>query len=236
MDKPTIIAFDTTSDYISLALGNSNEIIANQHIYGPRAHLAHLMPAIDGLLKRAGLCLPGLDAIAVGTGPGSFTGTRIGIATAKSLAQGSGKPLIGISSLDILAAGLETDPRQLSYPIIDANRHEIYTAAYHGNTRFSAYQILTVDELSEIMARESAGILATGNGLVLYEEYFLDKLGDKFITAAKSKWFPNAKYLIELAEKSLRQERPPGNDYYTINPIYLRLSDAEERLKRQKRP
>jgi len=235
MNKPTMLALDTTSDYISLALGNSSEVIANQHIYGPRAHLAHLVPAIDELLKTAGVSLKDLDVIAVGTGPGSFTGTRIGVATAKSLAQGGGLPLIGISSLDILTIGLEATPRQLIYPIVDANRHEIYTAAYYGNVRSSPYEILDIDKLAETLAQTEENITATGNGLVLYEKFLADKLGDKFITAPKGKWYPNAKYLIKLAEESFLQRRPAVNDYYDIDVIYLRLSDAEERLKRQKK-
>lgn len=236
MEELKIVAFDSTSDYLSLALSVGGEIIANKHIYEPRAHLAHLVPAIAKLLKSVDLSLQEIGLLAVGTGPGSFTGTRIGVATAKSLAQGSGKPLVGIASLDILAAGLEARPQQLVYPIVDANRRQVYTAAYRGDNRISPYDIVTVDKLAETLARENNDLLATGNGLALYGKFLMDKLGDKFIPAVEDKWYPNAKYLIKIAEKKFSREQATNNDYYKINPIYLRLSDAEERLKRQSHP
>lgn len=228
---PVILAFDTTTDYLSLALGRRCKTAASRHFSAYRDHMKKLMPAVDEVLKEAGKTLAAVDALAVGIGPGSFTGARIGVATAQGLAHGSGKPLIGISSLDILAAAV-TKPEALTCPIVDAKRGEVYTAFYRNGKRLTDYLVLYPDDLALFLKDQPGEIIAFGDGLVLHGSTLKKKLGKRFKVGSEEKWFPNAENLIGLAADRLTASAPPA--YYEVLPIYIRLSDAEEALKRQK--
>lgn len=232
-NNPLILAFDTATDYLSVAIGNSDIIVANRHVYAPRAHLSLLLPTIDELLEEAAISLKEVDALAVGIGPGSFTGSRIGVATAQGLAHGAGKPLVGISSLDVLAEPLLSETA-LVCPIIDAKRREVYFAFYREGKRLSDYEVNFPEELALILDKQTDNIIiGIGDGLNEYQSLLTKKLGKRFITAAEDKWYPRAEDLIRSAERRMEESNLP--DYYRVLPIYIRLSDAEEALKRRKR-
>jgi tRNA threonylcarbamoyladenosine biosynthesis protein TsaB len=117
------------------------------------AHARELMPAVAEVMERAGLSYPDLEAIAVGVGPGTFTGLRIGVATARALASANGLPLRPVSSLAALAAGIEAQAR---LPVIDAKRGEVFAAEYApGGGRRWGPLALRPEELAERVATEA---------------------------------------------------------------------------------
>lgn len=240
-----ILAFDTSGDQLTVALGTAREIVAARHEPAPRAHLSSLIPTIDTLLEEAGLAIRDVEYLAVGVGPGSFTGLRIGVATARGLAQAAGKPLIGVSSLDILAqsAAIEPTGADLIYPITDAKRGEVYTAVYENDgRRLGEYRVTR----PETLARELAGLEGTavlvGDGLARYGALFKETAHsgapEKIDFAPESAWLPNALVLIKLAEERILLEKglPAGQrfPYGDVLPMYLRLPEAEENLLREK--
>jgi tRNA threonylcarbamoyladenosine biosynthesis protein TsaB len=235
-----ILAFDTATDYLSVALGTGGRTIAACHAPAPRAHLGRLLPTVDSLLAESGLTLADIDYLAVGIGPGSFTGLRIGVATAQGLAHALRKPLIGVPTLNIIAGGVADSfrrqkPGQKSqiriYPVMDAKRGEIFTATYDGDgKRLSDYRVLDPKKLAAELTAGGRHVTAAGDGLRCYRDIFA--AGDTPIEfAPEPLWAPNASVLIKLAEERITET--DIGPYVQVLPIYIRLSDAEENRKRE---
>lgn len=230
--KPIILAFDTATDYLTAAVGGQDNILASRHFLARRDHMAKLLPAIDDILKETGIILAQIDRLAVGVGPGSFTGVRIGVATAQGLAHGTGKQLIGVSTLDILAEPiLAENTTALICPIMDAKRGEVYTAFYQNGKRLTDYSLLFPEDLVKLLSEQIQEVVVTGDGLMKYQTMLVEKLGKRIKIEPEDRWFPRAGNMIKLA---LKQRGKPVSPYYRVLPIYIRLSDAEEGLKRQK--
>src|SRR3712207_4927086 len=124
-----ILSIDSSTSSASCAILEDNKLLGEITLNDKKQHSVILMPLIDSLLKDLKLTINDIDAFAVSSGPGSFTGLRIGIATVKGLADGTGKPFVGISSLDGLAFNLAYSSGIIC-PIIDALRDNVYTALY----------------------------------------------------------------------------------------------------------
>ncbi len=124
---------DTSGTYCVLALAEDDGSVRAASLFGSKRSLSRrLLGEVDGLLTRNGLTLAEMTAFAVGLGPGSFTGVRVGVTTAKTLAQVSGKPLVGVGTLDAYAAGLE-QLEMAMLPVLPSRRGEVYAAVYeHG--------------------------------------------------------------------------------------------------------
>jgi tRNA threonylcarbamoyladenosine biosynthesis protein TsaB len=138
-------------------------------------HSTRLLPLAAELLARAGLRWGELDRIAVGVGPGTFTGLRVGIATAHGLAQSSGAELVGVSSLRALALAAPAEETVLA--AIDARRGEVFLAGYHGGMEILAPRALAPDALADLLAEQyepacAEGWLANGDGAIRYRDAF----------------------------------------------------------------
>ena len=130
------------------------------------AHARELMPAVAAVMERAGIAYPELEAIAVGVGPGAFTGLRIGIATARGLASANGLPLKPVSSLAALAEGIDGEPR---LPLIDAKRGEVFAALYGPGGVLRWGPLAEVPErLAERVRADGVSPLAAGDGSVRF--------------------------------------------------------------------
>jgi universal bacterial protein YeaZ len=148
-----ILCVETGTEVCSVSLSNNSEIVDIRESAEPQAHARQLAVFIDELLKKNNLTTKDLSAVAVSEGPGSYTGLRIGVSTAKGICFGAGIPLIAVSSLQALTYGatklVEDVDRTLFCPMIDARRMEVYTALYNGDgsTR-TAVEALIIDENS----------------------------------------------------------------------------------------
>lgn len=132
----TFLAFDTSGEMCVLALAEEDGAVRAVTVFEGRRTLSRrLMGELDSLLTRSGLTLPDLTAFAVGVGPGSFTGVRVGVTTAKTLAQVTGKPLVGVGTLDAYAAvWLTHDDDTSLVPVLPSRRGEVYAAVYQGGS------------------------------------------------------------------------------------------------------
>ena len=189
-----ILAFDTATEVATSAL------VADGEVLGERSsHAVTLLEDVDALLRQSGTQTRDVEALAVGIGPGSFTGVRIGLSTARGLAFALDVPVAGISTLDALAAGA---PGAL--PVIDARRREVFVPG----------RVLMPAEL-EI----EAGLLCVGSGAVRYRELLAGK-GADIPPDADERHLPRARFHAELA----RDFRPADE----VEPLYLRLPDADK--------
>jgi tRNA threonylcarbamoyladenosine biosynthesis protein TsaB len=189
-----ILAFDTATDVATSALLDGTRLV------GERTGAARsLLVDVDALLEAAGASPGDLDALVVGTGPGSFTSTRIGLALARGLGLALGIPAAGISTLDALASSAPD-----AVPVIDARRHEVFV---------SGPRALPPDELDL-----EPGALCVGNGAVRYRA-LLEGLGAVVPPGRDDVHLPHARLHAALAEAF-----GPVDE---IEPVYVRLPDAE---------
>ena len=218
---------------LTVAVADEKQALAEESRLAARAHMSLLLPMLRDVLGRAGLTFADVDHLAVGIGPGSFTGTRIGVATAQGLALASNDRLVGISTLDVLAAQVAAPPGVLVCPVIDAKRKEIYTGVFpteEAPQKFAAPLVRAASSWAAELSTLGRRILFVGDGLWQYKEVFVSVLGDNAVFADESLWYPNAGVLIELAKE--RINRGDFQPYHEVLPIYTRLSDAEEALLR----
>lgn len=218
-----ILGIETSTMTGSVALMDEKRLIAEYTLNLRETHTSRLMPAIDRMLKDASLAVKDLDGIAVSLGPGSFTGLRIGIATAKGLAQGLNIPIVGIPTLDGLAYNL-FNRRDLVSPILDARKGEVYCVLYKNGKRFSKYMAYELGELLEKIGLRIKGqglrVIFLGDGIEVYGDLIKKKLGKKAIFAPKARRLPSASSIAELGLKKLR--RGKKSNLLTLKPIYVR--------------
>jgi tRNA threonylcarbamoyladenosine biosynthesis protein TsaB len=226
-----LLGIDTATRRVGVVLASEHGLIArlelgNADRAAPPRHAETLAPAIEATCRQAGVTVDHLSVIAVGIGPGMFTGLRVGVTTAKVLAQSLRIPVIPIPSLDLFAYPLRHS-RALIVPAIDARRHEVYYALYRpvpgGVQRVSDYEMGAPEELAcELEARAEEALLC-GDGAERFAGVFapLDRV--EFAGIAHSA--PSLSALAELAVARYQREEfcPPAD----VLPMYLRKSDAE---------
>lgn len=225
-----LLAIDTATRRVGVALGGPQGVVGQVELGSPTEgqprHAEQLAPAIEYLCRETGVPLAHVSAVAVGIGPGMFTGLRVGVTTAKVLAQTLRVPIIPIPSLDLIAYPLR-HASSLVVPVLDARRHEIYFALYQpvpgGLQRVSGYEIGTPDDLvGELVSRGREALIA-GDGSVRFRDVF-DEV-DRVELAGPGHSAPSLAALVELA--SARYEREEFCGPVEVAPMYLRKSDAE---------
>lgn len=222
-----ILGFDTATDMLTVALKVANQW---QHIaeLRPRVHLKYLVPKIDVLVKASKIKKEELNFITVGLGPGSFTGLRIGVATAQTLAHALKIPLIGIPTLDVIAQKLGQEKKYLTFKYIcvalDAKKGEVYSCLYRRKDlqldRVSLIQLLKPETLVSRLKEVKEPTILAGDVVLNYKAYFSEMLNKQLVFAEQSFWYPNATVLIQLAQKKIKEDK--FKPYYQILPIYLR--------------
>ncbi len=221
-----VLGIDTATSRVSVALGEAGEVLGSVTLAGGRRHAEQLAPAIRSLCHELGVRLDRVSAIGVGLGPGLFTGLRVGVTTAKILSQALRIPVIGISSLDLVAYPLRHSSRRIVV-VLDARRHEVFDASYQpvpgGVQRVSEYQVRTPADLVADLAVESGELLLAGDGARRYRAE-LDVLEHAELAGAAFD-APSAVALVELA--TARAEREEFAAPWDLRPLYLRQSDAE---------
>lgn len=218
-----ILAIDTSTKFGSVALVNDRSLIAEVQLGVELTHSETLVTTIDWILSSADHNRESIDLVACAIGPGSFTGLRIGLATAKGLALGLCKPLIGISSLLALASGFSYYPGVV-VPAIDAKRDEVYAAAYKLGKVVLCEDVLPPESLCKKLEGFSENLLFISDGFSRYESVFRKKLGERVLGSAGDSRFPHASNLAFLAgDRFLKGEI---DDAAKLVPNYLRHPDA----------
>ena len=180
------------------------------------AHARELMPAIARVMEQAGVGFAELEAIAVGRGPGTFTGLRIGIATARALAQAHALELRPVSSLAVLAEGIEA-PSRLA--VLDARRGEVFAALYENGTAAIGPLVATPEQLADRLANARPRPLAAGDGSVRFRQV-LEAAGVAVLDDESPSHVVRGLHVCRLAAGV------PGAAPETVLPDYLRDPDA----------
>ncbi len=253
-----VLALDTATEVTCVGLARwpedtsgASELIAERNVRAPRAALSRLLPAVRETMAAERLVPGEIDAVVCGRGPGSYTGVRIGMATAKGLAHGLGVPLIGVGTLDAIAAGFAGEPCLLGV-VGDAMRGEVYPALFEigedGAARLGPDEVALPGAVAERWAFETEGALVlAGDGLSKHAEVFARVLGDRACTAPEDRWWPSGRTLLsaawaDSAHAALWTSRADAEDGVSARtdaseagahhagrllPVYTNLSDAE---------
>lgn len=223
-----VLAIDTATVLASVALVEGDTVIAESSVSNIKTHSRILMPMISKVFEIASLRPRDIDAIGVSIGPGSFTGVRIGVATAKGMAISLKKPLIGVSTLDGLAQNTPFADGIIC-PILDAREGQVNNALYrfekYSLKRLTDYRVLSIYELIEELMGYTEKIIMSGDGVFLYRDVITNALSEKVFFAPVNAIMPRATSIAYLASERIKRgiQSASGN----VVPIYLKKSYAE---------
>lgn len=235
-----ILALDSSSLVASVAVVTDAVLTAEYTVNYKKTHSQTLLPMIDEIARMIELDLETIDAIAVAAGPGSFTGLRIGSATAKGLGLALGKPLISVSTIDAMAYGL-FGTADLVVPIMDAKRNQVYTGIYEfliQNERYTMNPLLVpcaigIEELLKKLNQKNQRVIFTGDGILAYQEQIAKQIQVAYSFAPAHLNRQRAGAVGALAALYFKEGKTESAREH--KPDYLRLSQAErernERLK-----
>ncbi len=218
-----ILAIDTSTDTCSVAVLKDGEVLIETSQKVKAGHSGTILKLIDNVLNDSGIRKKDINLIAAGLGPGSFTGIRIGISTARGLAAAVKCEIRGVSTLDAVAANVPESDIHIM-PVLDARKGEIFCALYDKNRLRLSPQVNIEPAQVKGMITEPA--LFAGNAVGLYDEVFRKCLGSLYQAADRDLWYPKASVIGRLALNSATAV----ND---INPVYVRASDADLLLKKK---
>jgi tRNA threonylcarbamoyladenosine biosynthesis protein TsaB len=218
----TIVGFDTstaaTSACVLRADGEAFEHVPDPtRLFDPPGHSRELLPAVEDLMTRAGVGWGDVRAVAVGVGPGAFTGLRIGVATARALATAAGIRVHPVSSLAALAAGIGAP---VALPLIDARRGEVFGALYRGGEPVLGPFVARPEEAAGRAGPELADALCAGDGSLRFRQ-ILEAAGVRVAPDGSGLHVVRALQVCRLAA-GVPAERPEA-----VLPTYIRDPDAE---------
>jgi tRNA threonylcarbamoyladenosine biosynthesis protein TsaB len=212
-----LLAIDTATSAVTVALHEDGSVLAESSRLDARGHGEHLAPGIVEVLARAGRTAGEVAAVVAGTGPGPFTGLRVGLVTARTFAFARGIPVFGVCSLDALAhqawLGDAVGLGQSCVVATDARRKEVYWARYDITARGVVRRGEPRVAKAEAITEQVRGLPVVGRGGVLYAESFGPRLGPLDVSAAA---------LADLAARHLAA----GEELPEADPMYLRRPDA----------
>lgn len=225
-----VLGIDTSTLMTTCAVMENDNLLGEFSLSLDMSHSEALVPMIQQLMDNLKLKINDMDLIAVAIGPGSFTGLRIGLATAKSFAHVTGKPIIGVSSLETLA--MAHPFQETVVAMMDARRDRVFAGIYRMQdfpVQLKAPDAVTVVDLIEFLKEFTGRIIAVGDGATVYREEFTQELGDRIIFSPGHLNLSSASAVCRLALD--RFNNGITEDLFTMAPNYLRDSQAQRSLK-----
>ena len=226
-----VLGIESSTMQGGVALVGETGLVAEYTLNVEVTHSERLLPALDRLLTDAGVGLDALGGLAVSIGPGSFTGLRIGLSTAKGLAYATGLPLVGVPTLEVLAWSVPYAAVPVC-PVLDARKQEVYAALFR-YTHGALVPVMQPTALAPevLCARIRRPTLFLGDGLAEYGDLFRRLLGEKLLVPPPASRGARPGSLADLGRQRLLRGEQDALD--TIVPLYLRPSEAELRLRQR---
>ena len=212
-----LLALDTSTDYLTLAVLDGEKIISQFHKKVSRNHSSLLIAAIDKVIKKARLKIKDIDGFIVGVGPGSFTGLRIGVTTVKALGYALRKPIVAVPTFDAIVGNVKNF-RGVICPVLDARKNKVYACLYRSDgknvKRISTYLLLPVKDLMKKVAK--------------YDKVFF--LGDALSLIGKDTgmdfiWHPRAEVIGRLGLDNFKKRKFTKPE--DLEPMYLYSKECD---------
>ncbi len=231
-----ILGIDSSATSASAAVVKDGKILSEMFLNVGLTHSVTLLSAIKNVVETSGHTVKEIDAVAVTNGPGSFTGVRIGVATAKGIAEPDSKKCIPVSTLEAIAYPL-ADSDCIAVAVMDARCNQVYCALFSCEnseiTRITQDDAISLDALCDMLCKyNDKKIILIGDGADISYKYLNGKVQNLFVASSRIK-HQSASSVALIAEKKLE-----NNDSVKVPselvPSYLRLSQAERELKKKK--
>jgi len=221
------LAIETSGRIGSVALAEDGRALVEDTFPHGLQHAARIIPAIDGLCRQLGWSSPELQEIYVSAGPGSFTGLRIGITLAKTLAMVTRAALVAVPSVRVIVENAPADAKN-AIVVLDAKRDQIFTASFvRTNNGWQQRDPAQLSVLTEMLAKSPRPVYLIGEGIPYHRKFIPDNDGEIFVTD-ESLWRPRAGTVATLGWKMARSGE--FTDAMKLLPIYIRRPEAEEKL------
>lgn len=231
-----VLGIESSTPTASVALASPEGLLGEMTLNIGLTHSEQLLPLIDDLIKQTRISISQVEGIAVASGPGSFTGLRIGMATAKGLAQGSDIPLVSVPTLTALAYAGASGSQGLVSPVMNARREEVYTALFRYKNdqeeQLAPFQAVAAKEWVETLKEYDEPILFAGDGVLPYREVWKESLQEKALLPSAVFLTARASAVAWLGRDKLQKGH--HDDLYTLKPLYLRPAEAQVKLARAK--
>jgi len=227
VSRPCFLGIETSGVTTGVALGDVDAVLFEESLGSGASHDELLLPLLDKALKATGTRLAGLAGIGVAIGPGMFSALRVGLSVAKGLAVAHDLPVKGVNALWALAEAAGSPGRPV-LAVVDARKSQVYAAMYLDAEQLIEPAVLTPPELAELARQRVTGRLAVAGNAALCANA-LRQAGIDFIAAGIAA--PPPRVIVQAAARAL--VNGPGDDIETLEPLYLRRTDAE--LNRERR-
>ena len=224
-----ILTIDSATDTVCVSIYKDGDILCEMFLLRPRAQLKYLAGAIADTIKMSGIDKTEIDLIAVTNGPGSFTGLRLSLTAAKTIAQVLELKMAEVNTLDAIAFLLSPFSK-FTVSALDARRNEIFACIYenteNGQVKISNYNAYSKEEFVNCLSELPSGeFIITGNALERYGEFIKSSVPcAKF--ASKNFWYPKGIAIAKIAEAICNENRV--KNYADVSAFYMRKSEAEE--------
>lgn len=228
-----VFGIDTCCMAATAAIMTDDRLAAQIMINNKKTHSQKIMPMIEFMANQADISILDIDCFAAAVGPGSFTGVRIGVATAKALAHAVDKPCVAVSTLHALANNV-SEFDGIICPILDARRGQVYNALFEGRKldRMCEDRACSMEELCDELKQTDKEIMFLGDGVSVFADYIKQALGERVVFAQRMDRMNLAASVAEIGYQKMLKGETCG--YAELTPKYLRLSQAErERLERE---
>ncbi len=229
-----VLAIDTSTAVAAIALMDDEKLLGEYSLNNKKTHSQKLMVMIKEIFKDLEIMPSDIDVFAASTGPGSFTGLRIGVTTAKAMAFATSKPVIGVPTLDALAYNVVTSSFIIC-PILDARNNQVFTALYQSKDgkleRITEYLGIPVDELVQLIKEKNKTVIFTGDAIDLHRDYFITELSGNCEFSPLAMRLQRASSVAEIALKMAKEGKFESS--FELVPFYLRKSQAERELEKK---
>ena len=223
---PRALAIETSSRVGSIAAVEDGRVLADEQFEHGLQHAAQIVPIIDRLTRARGWSPRELEELYVSAGPGSFTGLRIGITLAKTLALASGVKLVAVPTVRVLVENAPSDARHVVI-VLDAKRDQIFTARFERvGEAWVEREPAQLSSVHEMLARSPRPVHLLGEGIP-YHQKFLENLPSDVVVTPMESWRPHASVVAKLGDEMARRGQFVDADRFT--PIYIRKPEAEEK-------
>jgi len=223
------LGIDTSTKTCSVALLKDHSLIIEITLSDNLSHSRKFLSLINYALDKARIKISEIDCFAVSTGPGSFTGLRIGIGTLKGLCLATGKPIVGVSTLEALSYSIPYNSA-LICPILDARKNEVYTSLF----RYQDKRLVRlIDDMvispEELLPKIKEKVIFLGDGVEVYKDIILEKLDDLAIFLPRFFNQPRGTNVAEIG--MIKLNRGETLNLHDLKPTYIRRSEAEIKWK-----
>ncbi|MGL4796854.1 MAG: tRNA (adenosine(37)-N6)-threonylcarbamoyltransferase complex dimerization subunit type 1 TsaB [Paraclostridium sp.] len=231
-----ILGIDTSTHSTSICVLDNDKLICEYTVNTKKTHSQKLMVMIESMIKESDLHIKDIDVIAICIGPGSFTGLRISMATAKAISQVRNLPIVAVDSLESLAFNINYSDK-IIYSMLDAQKNQVYIGKYRFEDsklkKLEEISVVKIDELIEEISNINEDVIVIGEAAAIYKDKF--KEIQNITIASPSNNISKASSLCTLAITKY-ENNIDIHDCYTVNPMYIRKSQAEvqydEKMKR----